>query len=328
MSLSPCGPPPACSARVHGTRRWGSRGRSTAGWRTSPTRPARHPTPSGTLTDCFDNDPDATGEYGSSGGIQIQSLLRHTVSKTIAEGIVNGVIVTDSPEATGIHEHIFSRACPPSRALHLPWISPARVLTAPYRRSYRRCRLAPQTFTAAVESYSTDMSCFFLSEHMPNLPDILGLDLGDLKAQGMEKPAPSAVAAGVFAVLEAAYEFSRMLHDAPSSSGGTVDAFYHAFVPYVTSTVNPRQIKLVKRCHRTEHGEPNRVGATVFPGLVKVSRAPPNTGGDVADAVQAVVRRAQMICECAMLSTGPHAGAVMLSQATSTFRCAGCAARA
>ncbi|KAH9945072.1 uncharacterized protein BXZ73DRAFT_38673 [Epithele typhae] len=239
------------------------------------------------LTDCFDDDPPELPYSSVASGIQIQSLLRHAVSKTIAEGIVNCLIVTDSPEAniqlTRIHEHIFSRD---------------PTVAAVWRR---------QTFTAAVESCSTDMSRFFLSEHMPNLGALLGLDLGDLKAQGAEKPAPSAAAGGVFAVLEAAYEFSRMLHGAPSSSGGTVDAFYRAFVPDVASTMNPRQIELVKRCHRTERGEPDRVGATVFPGLVKVSRAPPNAGGGAADAVQTVVRRAQVICECAMLGTGPVA---------------------
>ena len=146
-----------------------------------------------------------------------------------------------------------------------------------------------QTFTAAVESCSPEMSRFFLSEHMANLTKLLDLD--------NEK---GTVGAGVFALLEAAYEFSRMLHGAPSSSGGTVDAFYRAFVPDVASPMNPRQIELVKRCHRTERGELDRVGATVFPGLVKVSRSPPGADGRSAENVQTVVRRAQVICECAL----------------------------
>lgn len=49
----------------------------------------------------------------NASGIQIQSLLRHAVSMTISEGIINCLIVTDSPEAniqlTRIHEHIFAR---------------------------------------------------------------------------------------------------------------------------------------------------------------------------------------------------------------------------
>ena len=45
----------------------------------------------------------------------VQNLLRHAMAETISEGIINCLIVTDSPEAniqlTRIHEHIFSRAC-------------------------------------------------------------------------------------------------------------------------------------------------------------------------------------------------------------------------
>ena len=140
------------------------------------------------------------------------------------------------------------------------------------------------------------MSLFFLSENMANLTKILGLDNYDKDK--------SAAANGVFAVLEAAYEFSRMLHGAPSSSGGSVDAFYRAFVTDVGTTMNPRQIELVKRCHKTERGEVDRVGATVFPGLVKVSRGPPGANGVSTETLQTVVRRAQVICECAMLGTG------------------------
>ena len=67
------------------------------------------------LTDVFDDDPPEITLYTPNAtGIQIQSLLRHAISNTIAEGIVNCLIVTDSPEAniqlTRIHEHIFSRA--------------------------------------------------------------------------------------------------------------------------------------------------------------------------------------------------------------------------
>ena len=133
------------------------------------------------------------------------------------------------------------------------------------------------------------MSHFFLSEHMPNLTQLLGI--------ANDKTTPSGA---VIPVLEAAYDFSRMLHSAPSSSGGMVDAFYRAFVPDVGSVMNPRQIELVKRCHKTERGEPDRVGAAVFPGLVKVTRG---AGGQVPDDVHTVVRRAQVICECALLGS-------------------------
>ena len=46
--------------------------------------------------------------------MHVMHLLRHAMAKTIMDGIVNCLIVTDSPEAniqlTRIHEHIFSRA--------------------------------------------------------------------------------------------------------------------------------------------------------------------------------------------------------------------------
>ncbi|TFY74238.1 hypothetical protein EWM64_g9774, partial [Hericium alpestre] len=47
--------------------------------------------------------------------------------------------------------------------------------------------------------------------------------------------------ASATAVLDAAVEFSRMLHGSPSSAGGTVDAFYRSFVPEIGSTLYPRQ---------------------------------------------------------------------------------------
>lgn len=112
-------------------------------------------------------------------------------------------------------------------------------------------------------------------------------------------------------LLESAYNFSRMLHGSNSSAGGTVDAFYRAFVPELGSTLYPRQIELVKRCMLSERGEADRVGATIFPGLVKVTRGPMTPGGQAAESVQTVVRRAQVICECAMASAAangvPHA---------------------
>ena len=76
-------------------------------------------------------------------------------------------------------------------------------------------------------------------------------------------------ASGGVSILESAYAFSRMLHSSGSSS---TDAFYRAFVPELGSTLFPSQIELVKRCLRSERGEQDRVGATIFPGLVKVSR--------------------------------------------------------
>lgn len=133
------------------------------------------------------------------------------------------------------------------------------------------------------------MSRYFLSEHMPSLTDILCPNNGD-KYENL----------AMFPVLEAAYEFSRMLHGAPSSSGGSIDAFYRAFVPELGNVLHPKQVELVRRCMKSERGEADCVGATVFPGLVKVTRGIPDARGQITEHTQTVVRRAQVICECSL----------------------------
>ena len=77
-------------------------------------------------------------------------------------------------------------------------------------------------------------------------------------------------ASGGVSILESAYAFSRMLHGSGTNSS---DAFYRAFVPELGGALFPNQIELVKRCLRSERGEQDRVGATIFPGLVKVTRS-------------------------------------------------------
>ena len=116
------------------------------------------------------------------------------------------------------------------------------------------CVWRRQTFSAAVDSCTPDMSLSILYEQVPELMRTLN---GKIPASG-----------GV-SILESAYAFSRMLHSSGSSS---TDAFYRAFVPELGSALFPSQIELVKRCMRSERGEQDRVGATIFPGLVKVSR--------------------------------------------------------
>lgn len=218
----------------------------------------------------------------------VQNLLRHLLAETISEAIINCLIVTSSTEAniqlTRIHEHIFARA---SSALPSPWttykIYPAGDPTV--ASVWRR-----QTFSAAVDACSPEMSRAILEEHMPTLIELLS----------PADSAPTPVFTAAAAVLESAYEFSRMLHGSPSSAGDTADAFYRSFVPELGSTLYPRQVELVKRCMRSERGELDRVGATIFPGLVKVTRGPMTPGGRSADNMQTVVRRAQVICECAL----------------------------
>lgn len=151
------------------------------------------------------------------------------------------------------------------------------------------------------------MSQLILDEHMPNLTKALNL------YPSLDPAASSKIQNPITGVFGAAYDFSRMLHGSASSAGGTVDAFYRAFVPELASTLYPRQIELVKRCLTSERGEADRVGATIFPGLVKVSKGPatPNDKPDANNAqVQTVVRRAQVVCECALVLSGSGFGSV------------------
>lgn len=202
--------------------------------------------------------------------MMVQSLLRHAMAEAISEGIVNCLIVTSSAEAnvqlTRIHEHLFARD---------------PTVAAVWRR---------QTFSAAVENVAPETTRMIFEENVPSLAALLpdGADDDPLGTRG---------------VLEDAYMFSRMLHGAPATAGPGGDAFYRSFVPELASTLYPRQVELAKRCRRSERGELDRVGATIFPGLVKVSRTLPGPGAAPGDNTQTVVRRAQVICECALLAS-------------------------
>ncbi|KAF8643230.1 hypothetical protein AX16_009120 [Volvariella volvacea WC 439] len=236
-------------------------------WAAEVVRNTTHPLTS--ICEAIVNDVGNGVEYTPSANVstmQLQSYLRHAISETISEGIINCLIVTNSSEAnvqlTRIHEHIFARD---------------PTVASVWRR---------QTFSAAVEQCTPDMTLSILHEHVPELMKLL------------DHAIP---AIGGVSVLESAYSFSRMLH---SSGVGMGDAFYRAFVPELGSTLYPRQIELVKRCLRSERGEPDRVGATIFPGLVKVTRGPLLPNGKYGDNVQTVVRRAQVICECALNGHG------------------------
>lgn len=151
------------------------------------------------------------------------------------------------------------------------------------------CVWRRQTFSAAVESCSPEMTQGILLEQLPSLLKVLSPSNSFSPTTGGQ-------------VLDSALHFSRMLHGSNSSAGGTVDAFYRAFVPELGSALYPRQIELVKRCLLSEQGEADRVGTTIFPGLVKVTRGPMVPGGQAPESAQTVVRRAQVICECAMAS--------------------------
>lgn len=197
----------------------------------------------------------------------VQSLLRHTMAETISDGVVNCLIVTSSSEAnvqlTRIHEHLFARD---------------PTVAAVWRR---------QTFSAAVEACSPAMGAQLLADTAPTL------------ARVFSEPESGALVPTVTDLLDAAYSFSRMLHGSGAGAAGGADTFYRAFVPELGSTLYPRQIELIKRCLKSEAGMADTVGATVFPGLVKVSKGQPGPDGN-ADVIQTVVRRAQVICSCAL----------------------------
>jgi hypothetical protein len=218
--------------------------------------------------------------------VQVQNLLRHLISDTVCEGLVNCLVVTSSNEAniqlTRIHEHIFARDA---------------TVASVWRR---------QTYSAAVENCTPDMMRHVMMDHAPTLLDLVA-------PQGKSLPD------SLMAILNGAYGFSKMLHGSRASSGGGADAFYKAFVPEIGSVrhsrrlntfqrylyslakiLYPRQIELVKRCVMNERGQVDRVGACVFPGLVKVSRSTPAPGQGEPEITQTVVRRAQVICGCAL----------------------------
>ncbi|KAF8311063.1 hypothetical protein DL93DRAFT_2083739 [Clavulina sp. PMI_390] len=215
----------------------------------------------------------------------VQNILRHAFCETISEGVINCLIVTNSPETniqlSRIHDHIFQRD---------------PTVASVWRR---------QTFSAAVEAFTAEMSAHVLSEHLPSLLEVLS----PLPTNQMISPPPPAVLSeGLAAILNSAYDFSRMLHASKTASGGQsggADAFYKSFVPELGSVLYPKQIELLKRCRKHESGEIDKVGACVFPGLVKVARG--IEGAQTNETGQMVVRRAQVVCECALLGFDPAA---------------------
>jgi len=207
--------------------------------------------------------------------LQTQNLLRHALSETISESIINCLIITNSTEAniqlTRIHEHLFARD---------PTVA---------------CVWRRQTFSAAVDSFSPEMSEVLLKDSLPALLELLAT------------PTHS-VPPVLVAILDSAFSFSRMLHGSKSGAGGKMDAFYKAFVPDLATSLDPHQVELVKRCLKAEQGELDHVGACIFPGLVKI------TGGlgpsrSAEPTQQTVMKRALVMCECALgLSDSLHPG--------------------
>lgn len=147
------------------------------------------------------------------------------------------------------------------------------------------CVWRRQTFSAAADSFSSEMSSVLLQDSLPELLSLLSTPFSDPSSTSTVPPA-------LVSILDAAYSFSRMLHGSKSGAGGRLDAFYKAFVPDLGTLLDPHQVELVKRCLKAENGELDKVGACIFPGLVKV------TGGEVAS--QTVMKRALVLCDCAL----------------------------
>ena len=100
---------------------------------------------------------------------------------------------------------------------------------------------------------------------------------------------------GTRGVLEDVFKSSCMVRGVSAGAGPDADPLYRSFVPELASPLYPGLIELVRRCHCSERGEADRVGATIFLGFVKVLPTPP--------IMQTVVRRALVICECDFLAT-------------------------
>ena len=208
----------------------------------------------------------------------VQCLLRHAIAEVISEGIFNSLIVSNSAEAnlelTSIHERLLTRTFPShslkhtSDAGHVFLFSGDVTAAAVWRR---------HTFSVAVENLTPEITRMIFEKNMPLLAALL--------PDSAENPL------GTRGVLEDAFEFSRKLRGA----GPNADALYRSFVPKLASTVHPGLIELVKPCRRSERGEVDRVGATVFPALFEILPTSP--------VVRTVVRRAQVICECELLAS-------------------------
>ncbi|SCV73265.1 BQ2448_7190 [Microbotryum intermedium] len=175
-------------------------------------------------------------------GIILQSLVRHALSSLLADGIVNSLLVTDSEEAneelTKLHATLFERE---------------PLVASVWRR---------QTFSASL-THLSERTCFsLLSRHIPAISYLLN-------------PSPTHLSSSLSTMLEAFHLYARTLHSSATAMGGgggvEGSGFYRAYVPQIGTLLDPGRLELIKRCYRTERGEPERVGACLFPGLVKES---------------------------------------------------------
>ncbi|KAN0140365.1 hypothetical protein V8E53_001574 [Lactarius tabidus] len=187
----------------------------------------------------------------------VQCLLRHAMSEVISEGIINSMVVSNSAEANLELTNIHERLFDRDATAAAVW---------------RR-----HTFSVAVEHPTPETMRMIFEQKTPLLAALL--------------PDSAEVPLGTRDVLKDAFKFSCMLR----GTGPDSDALYRSFVLKLGSALHLGLVELVKPCPRSNRGEVDRVGATIFPGLFEVLPTPP--------MVQTVVRRAQVICECELLAT-------------------------
>jgi hypothetical protein len=252
------------------------------------------------LTDITDVG-ESTAQFTDVRPMMVQFLLRHAMAEVISEGIINSLIVTNSAEAnfefTRVHECLLTRTFPSHPLKHSSDVTspskPTMVIfyypsILPFGRKlvsflgdvtaaavWRR-----HTLSVAVEYLPREMMRVIFEEKMPLLAALLPDSADD--------------PLGTRSVLEDAFKFSCVLRGAPADADPNTDALYRSFVPDLASTLDPDLMELVGRCHRSERGEVDRVGVTIFPGLVKILPTP---------SIETVVRRAQVVCECELLAT-------------------------
>ncbi|KAH9026880.1 hypothetical protein EDB84DRAFT_1579715 [Lactarius hengduanensis] len=238
------------------------------------------PAPAATLQEAVLTDLTAVGESAALltdvRPMMVQSLLRHAMAEVISDGIINSLVVTNSADANLECTSVSSPVC----FLPILW-NAGRDATA--AAVWRRL-----TFSVAVEHLTPEMMRTIFEESMPSLAALL--------------PDSAEDTLGRLGVRQEAFHFSRMLHGAPASAVPGADALYRPFVPELASTSDSYQYVLfVKPCRRYDRREGCLVGTTVVPGLVKVF--PPGPGATPGANTQTVVRRAQVICKCALLAT-------------------------
>ncbi|CDZ97148.1 hypothetical protein [Phaffia rhodozyma] len=225
---------------------------------------------------CTENE----GQHQDVASLRVQSLLRHAISKVICNGVVNRLLLTNSSEANErlwrIHECIFSRD---------------PVVASVWRR---------QTCSASMNDFDRALMIQTLQEYMPSLflillkydgPSIKTLADASVKTESTDCLIPEALVE----ILQSAWEFSRLLHESKQSFSSSGIGLYRAFVPELGSALDATRMELLKRCHRSENQEKEVLGACLFPGLIKMGRD--SRGRDI----HVVVRRAHVICDCALL---------------------------